>query len=399
MARKPKAKLIVMLAIVVIVVVAGGYVVRTKFATSMTAGAADTTLNADSTEVVKNDDDKDAKKGKKGKKGKKEKKETPPTPVEVAEATQRAISSYYVTTATLQPERKVDILAKIAGEVTRWYAEEGDIVNAGDLLCKLDDDEQRIAFEEAKINRDQRQREFDRLKGMADRNLISEKEYADVRYQYELAVNAYKAAELRYEYTKIRAPFAGVVTERIVDEGENVAVGARLYVLADTDPLTLTMYLPERELKAIEIGQLVYINPDVNPDIRFSGRIVRIAPEVDQRTGTVKVTAETVGGGVPGSFVRVRVVTDTHATALAVPRRGVVSDAGDRFVFVAAADTVRKVEVSVGYEDEEFAEILEGLDEGQLVVVAGVGGVREGSKVKILGREAEDAPVEEASTE
>ena len=139
------------------------------------------------------------------------------------------------------------------------------------------------------------------------------------------------------------------------------------------------------EAKSIREGQVVFINPDVNPDLNFQGSIIRIAPEVDQRTGTVKVTAETGGEGIPGSFVRVRIVTDTRPATLAVPRRSVVSDAGERYVFVAEADTVRQVGVSVGYEDEEYAEVLTGIAEGDTVVTAGVGGIRTGTKVKMLG--------------
>jgi multidrug efflux pump subunit AcrA (membrane-fusion protein) len=105
---------------------------------------------------------------------------------------------------------------------------------------------------------------------------------------------------------------------------------------------------------------------------------------VDLRTGTVKVTAQTHGAGVPGSFVRVRILTDTHDNVLAIPRRSLVSDAGDRYVFIAAADTVRKVEVEVGYEDENHAEITAGLSHGDTVVTAGVGGIREGTKVRVV---------------
>jgi len=122
-----------------------------------------------------------------------------------------------------------------------------------------------------------------------------------------------------------------------------------------------------------------------------------LAPEVDQRTGSVKVTAETRGGGIPGSFVRVRIVTDTRPSALTIPRRGVVADAGDRFVFVCEADTVRKVGVRVGYEDEGYAEILEGLQEGDSVVVAGSGGVRTGTRIKIIGRPEEKTESSDAS--
>ncbi len=380
MARKRRT--FTVLLVIVIVVVTAGYVARTQFGLFDTAGAADSTAAGDSTAVA------EAGGKKKGKGGDKDgKKEAPPVPVEVAEAGLRGISSYYVTTATLEPEKKVDILAKIAGEVTVVIVEEGAHVKKGDVLCRLDDKELKVALEEVRINRDMRRHEKERFESMHARDLISDKEFGDMKYQYELAENQYQSALLRYRYTQIRAPFDGVVTERLVDPGENVTIGTRLYVVSDIDPLRITMYLPEAEIKAITPGQTVHINPDVSPDLDFQGRIVRIAPEVDQRTGTIKVTAETHGGGIPGSFVRIRIVTDTRPSTLTMPRRGVVADSGERFVFVAEADTVRRVLVTIGYEDEEFAEILSGIAEGDTVVTAGVGGIRTGTRVKILGRD------------
>jgi membrane fusion protein (multidrug efflux system) len=382
MARIRKKGMFIGLAIVlVIAVVAVGYMERERLGMGETADAADSTAATDSASVAEaadksDDDDED--------------KEAPPVPVEVAEVERREISSYYVTTATLEPERKVDILAKIAEEVEQMQVEEGDVVKQGQLLCRLDDDEQRVALAEAKINQVQSKSEFERIESMFEQNLISEKEYLDAKYQFELAVNRYEAAAVRYEYTRIRAPFDGVITERLVDEGEQVNIGTRLFVMADTDPLQLTMYLPEGEIKSIRTGQLVHIIPDANPDMRFTGEVIRLAPEVDKRTGTIKVTAQTRGGGIPGSFVRVRIVTDTRPSTLTIPRRGVVADAGERYVFIAEADTVRRLEVFVGYEDEGYAEILEGLELGDSVVVAGAGGVRTGTKIKIIGRPEDD---------
>jgi membrane fusion protein, multidrug efflux system len=148
--------------------------------------------------------------------------------------------------------------------------------------------------------------------------------------------------------------------------------------------LLLSMYLPEGEARRVHPGQPVFIRPDTDPDTQFEGQVLRVAPEVDERTGTVKVTAQTRGGGIPGSFVRVKILTDTHRDVLAVPRRSVVTDSGDHYLFIAAADTVRKVGIDVGYEDETYTEIKKGISKGDTVVTAGVGGIREGSKVKLV---------------
>jgi len=381
MARIPK-KGIIGIILIVIVVLVGGYFARSAMQGGASDAVADTTA-ADST-LAENDEKKD------GEGEDEENKGPDPVPVEVATVSPREISSYYYTTATLDPEREVIVQAKAAGEINRLIVEEGDRVKAGQILCQLVDDEQRIAMEEARINKEQREAEFNRLKTMLDQNVVSDKEASDAKYAFEVARTQFQTAELRYEYTRIRAPFDGIVTKRMVDLGQNVAVGVELFEVVDADPLLIKMYLPENEVKDIRVGQAVTIHPDNDPDAVLDGRILRIAPEVDENTGTVKVTAQTTGGAMPGSFARIKIVTDTRVGSLAVPRRGLVSDAGEIFVFVAAADSVRKTEIQVGYQDDKYAEILEGVAEGDSVVVVGLGGLRTGTKVKVVDPALQD---------
>ena len=87
---------------------------------------------------------------------------------------------------------------------------------------------------------------------------------------------------------------------------------------------------------------------------------------------------------MPGSFARIKVVTDTREGSLAIPRRSLISDAGELYVYVAESDSVRRADVKVGYQDEQFAEVLNGVDQGDSVVVVGMGGLRTGTKIKIL---------------
>lgn len=397
--KKPARKTLVF-ATIALVVLAGALAVlfKSRMGVGPSASAPDSTAVADSAQAADAGkaakDDGGKKKKKKGKKG--EKKEDTPVPVEVTTVAPRSISTFYQTTATLEPEKRVDILSKIGGEVTEILAEEGDFVREGQVICRLNDAELRVAMDEARINRDKQKVELERVEAMHTQSLISDKEYQDIRYQFELAENRLESARVRFEYAHIKAPFSGVITSRLVDPGENIGVGTRLFVMADTQPLLLSMYLPEAEARHVRRGQAVFIRPDTDPGAEFRGEILRIAPEVDLRTGTVKVTAQTHGAGVPGSFVRVKILTDTHQDVLAIPRRSLVSDAGDRYVFIAAADTVRRVEVQVGYEDESHAEITAGLSHGDTVVTAGVGGIREGTKVRVV--RPGDVAVEKSAT-
>ena len=378
--KKPSRKTL-LVSLVAVVIVAAGLAFIAKTRMGVTNGvSADSTVTSDSTQAA---DASDKKKGDKKKKKKGEKVDAP-VPVEVTTVLPRSISTYYQTTATLEPEKRVDILTKVAGEVREILVEEGDFVKEGALLCRLNDAEMRVALDEARINKDQQKLELERVETMRSQNLISDKEYQQFKYNYEVAQNRFESARVRYDYTQIKAPFSGVVTQRLVDPGENIPMGAKLFMMADTQPLLMSMYLPEAEARLVRKGQRVDIRPDADTDVHYDGEVLRIAPEVDQRTGTVKVTAQTRDGGVPGSFVRVRILMDTHADVLAIPRRSILSDAGDRFVFIAAADTVRRVQVSIGYEDETHAEVTNGLANGDTVVTAGVGGIRDGVKIKVV---------------
>lgn len=374
--------------IVVIILIVATYVFRFGPLAGKAVGSADSLVAAGDTTAGQDSLTADKSAKEKEKDGEKKGKDLERVPVEVAEAQNRKISSYYFSTAALEPEKMVDILVKTAGQVETIHMEEGDVVREGALLCALEDREQEVALEEARINRDKQKREFERLKAVHERSLISDKEFSDITYQYELAKNQYDAALLRYEYTKVRAPFSGVITERTVDKGQNVTIGTKLFSIADTEPMLLRLYLPENEVASIKVGQEVFITPDSDPSAVLSGKIMLISPSVDERTGTVKVTVKTEGNAMPGSFVRVRIVTDTHHETLAVPRRGVISDAGETFVFLAEADTVRKVDVRIGFEDEDYAEILGGIELGDTVVVLGVGGLKTGTKIEILKQAA-----------
>jgi membrane fusion protein (multidrug efflux system) len=386
MAFFKKKRIVAALAAALIICVAGGYV-GFRALRGGEVGAADTTVATGAgSDTTQNRlaDKPDAKNGKEKKKDKDGKKAPDPVPVEVATVLPREISSYYYTTATLEPERKVSVLAKIAGQLVELRVEEGARVLEGAVLCRIEDTEPKLALEETRINLEKQEREVARIKKMFEEKLISDREYSDATYQYDVAKNQHAAALARYEYTQVKAPFSGVVTARFVEAGQNLAVGAQLFEIADTEPLLVRMYLPESELKDMSVGQQVSIEPDNAPGTSLSGRVVRIAPAVDERTGTVKVTAETDGGAMPGSFARVRVVTDTRQETLTVPRRGLLSDAGEFFVYVAEADSVRKVSVRVGYQNEEYSEVLSGVEEGDSVVVVGAGALRTGMKVKIL---------------
>jgi membrane fusion protein (multidrug efflux system) len=173
----------------------------------------------------------------------------------------------------------------------------------------------------------------------------------------------------------------------MVNAGQNVAIGTHLVSIADLDPLLARVHMPEKEVERIRINQEVRIVPDARPTDAYAGRVSLIAPAVDLRTGTVKVTVALEGKPDrlrPGAFVRAQITTDTHAGALVIPKRALVSEGGETFVFRAVADSVVRVRIETGYSDDHMAEVIVGLGDGDRVVTVGQGAIRHGTKVREL---------------
>jgi membrane fusion protein (multidrug efflux system) len=132
-------------------------------------------------------------------------------------------------------------------------------------------------------------------------------------------------------------------------------------------------------------GEVVKVETEAR-DEDLEATVERISPVVDPATGTVRVTLRLPDGtdARVGGFVKARLTTDRKRDVLAVPKLALVEEGGLRSVFVAAADTVRKVEITTGLYDETHVEVLGGLEEGWTVVTLGRGGLRTGTRVEVL---------------
>jgi RND family efflux transporter MFP subunit len=154
------------------------------------------------------------------------------------------------------------------------------------------------------------------------------------------------------------------------------------------------IHLPEKEAARIEVGQPVVVSPDADLTQEMEGAVSLVAPIVDARTGTIKITCRISGGSGeirPGSFVRVRLQTDEHEEVLVVPSRALVPEGGETYVYKAVGDTVIKLAVGTGFTEEDYTEITEGLELGERVITVGQGGLRNGTRFRDIQEMKEEA--------
>jgi membrane fusion protein, multidrug efflux system len=358
-------------------------------ACSQSQGDSETQGDADSTSVAESDSLNEERGGffSRFRNGEQEDEEkVDAVPVELAEVHRRDVPSYLGATASLEAEKQVEILCKAAGQIIELLAEEGDYVREGQVIGRLDGEMQRVALEEVAIRGKSAERIFRRSEAMYETQDISEQEFQEVRFRYDEAEAQRQAAEIALEHCLIRAPFSGVIAERFVNPGQHLILGSSVFSIVDADPLLARIFLPEKEAMHIKPGQEVVISPSTHPDQEMRGEVLRISPVVDIRTGTVKVTCQIPGDSElrPGSFVRVRVQTDLHPNVLVIPKRALIPEGGENYVYMAVADSVIKTSIETGYSNGRYVEILEGLDLGDRVVTVGTGSLKMGTKIKAI---------------
>lgn len=317
-----------------------------------------------------------------------------PIPVEVVSVEPGAVSAYISSTANLVAEFEVKVLAEVEGRIRTLRVDEGDYVEKGQVLATLARDDEEIELKKAKLKVTNAQTAYQRAKDLVDKELISREEFDTLDIEFAIAQQELAEAQWAVEKTTFRAPFAGRVTARLTQVGHHVRPGDELFQITDFEPLIAKIYLPEKDVLGLVEGRNVRIRLNADAAVDFSGRIRQISPVVDTSTGTVKITIEANEPPAdvrPGSFVTVDIVRETRQGALLLPREAVIRELQKTHVFVARDGEAERREVRLGLEEGDRVEALSGLEAGESVIVAGQGGLKDGSPVKIL------APVPSAS--
>jgi len=322
-------------------------------------------------------------------------------PVEVEAVTLRSISSYIETNGTLEAENEVDIVARTSGPIVELAVEEADHVQAGRLLTRIDDAELRAQLEISRVDLNEARLAYDRVRKLLGEQLISVEEFEQVKARFESAQAQIEGIEIQLDYTRIVAPFGGLIIERYVKFAEHVTSGQPLFRLADFDPLLCPIQVPERELSSLRKGQRAHLTVEAWPGERFDARVLRISPVVNAATGTIKVTlqVDVLGRLRPGMFASVYVETASHDGVRVIPKAALSLDSIGDTVFVVDGNTASRRAVRLGFREGDFVEILDGVEIGERVVMVGQDGLADGTPIQVLGVPGDDGGAVVVATE
>lgn len=347
-------------------------------------------------------------------------------PVETVRLATGEIEAVLRFSTNLEAESEVQVFSQASRRVLELLVEEGDTVRKDVLLLRLQDDEQRSDLQRVESQYRKARREYERQQSLYAQELISEQAINEATYEVEQLELAVADAQRNLSYTEVRAPISGTVTGRHVNLGDHVTVNQHLFDMVDFDTIVARIYVPEKQLHRLRVGQSARVYPGAvdqsggnaprtaasrtgaPPDVTArEGRVSKIAPIVDPRSGTVKVTVAIPRnlGLVPGLYVEVELVTEVHDRALLVPKRAVIYDSNQAFLYRLTGDArAERLRIEPLLEDREFLEPApgSGLAVGDEIVVAGQAGLKSGVRVRRAGVSAlagESAGGGEASEE
>ncbi|MEN8154409.1 MAG: efflux RND transporter periplasmic adaptor subunit [Acidobacteriota bacterium] len=320
--------------------------------------------------------------------------------VHIEKVARKNLASYLILNGTVEPERLVKVYSRLQTYVKKIDREEGDFVKRNSVMARLDDQEIRIAYQQAKIQLEQAQtalkdeeNNFNRNRELKKSNLISEQDFQTVEsklktagLEYKSKLENYKNLQLQLNYTKIKSPVEGYITERLIEVGDKVNSNQHVYTVEDFNPLLSRVYVPSSDSSKLERGMKAEITSDILTGQMFKGKVKLVNPRIDVQSGTVKVTIEIYDRSLklkPGMFVEVRIVIGEKKNTIVIPRKSIVYKQEKTFVYVVRKMQVFKREINLGVSEEDQAEVINGLDEGEMVVTIGVETLKDKMRIRV----------------
>jgi membrane fusion protein (multidrug efflux system) len=322
-------------------------------------------------------------------------------PVKIAQVSLEKVERTVEASGTFLPEDEVEVSAEIKGKIKEIHVEEGDRVKKDDLLVKIDDERFILAVKkagatsnQARSNRTNTQRTFERTKDLYLKGVVGKQQYDDKETAAILAEKQLENASVDLDLakkdlkdTKIFSSLTGLITEKIASIGEYVEEGDVLLRVEQISPIKLHVYIPERYTGEVKLGQAIQADVDAYPGRQFQGAVAVIGPGIDPETRNVRIEARFLNKDErlrPGFFAHTKIIIQTKQRALVVPQSAIIIREGYKKVFIKEGNRAKERKVETGSFFDGKVEIRKGLRGDEEIIIRGHEFLVDGNPISVV---------------
>ncbi len=315
--------------------------------------------------------------------------------VRVGDVTRDTIEAVVTTTGTLKAKEQALVLAESEGRFVMGHnaagerLDEGDDVEAGQIIAELKNPElvATIAIDARKQELENAEKRLERALKQLDEGMISEAEVEPARSAVTSARYAYDAAAARLEKLKVKSPVTGKIVKlaEIVD-GDRVAPGTEIATVMNYRTIIAEVNIANADFPRVKVGQHARVTNFALKNEKFDGEVTMITPVADQQTRAFKaeITIQNDTEKLrPGMYVQADIVVARHENALVLSPELVVTRNNKPVVFVVENEKAVAREVHIGIETRDAVEVVNGIEDGDLLIVEGFETLRDGTPVRL----------------
>lgn len=308
-------------------------------------------------------------------------------PVSVTKAFTSNADSRFSLPAALEAGSEVNIVLNTSGKLLRLNIETGTRVTKGQVLGSLDNSLREINLQSAQLLADKYEKDYQRMKELHAGNAATEVELNNAKYNLDNANTQVALIRQQIQDAMVIAPCSGVIVTKNVEEGEFVNAGAVIATIVDIAQMKAVVTMSESDVYRIKEGITVNVRSDIFPEQAMNGKVRFISPKGDENHNyKVEVAMDNAAKSQlrAGTFVHVDFDLGEQITALQVPKMALVEGLKNPYVYTVNGSKAETRKLVLGREISNNIEVLQGLSEGEEVVVSGQINLAEGSLVEII---------------
>jgi len=319
-------------------------------------------------------------------------------PVSVEDIKLKSIQQFVNTTGTVKATREVELNSEMAGDyylqnnpLTGRPYKLGDRINKGQVIIRLENEEyeNNIALEAVKLNLEIAEQEYEKQKSLYEKGGVTLYELRNSEVSKTNARYSYEGTQIQLAKMNITVPFSGIIVELpYYTEGTRVASGSHMVTIMSYREMYMEINLPEKNITELETGQNVLVTNYTLPEDTLIGKVVELSPAISSETRTFTGTIEIENPELkfrPGMFAKADIIVDEKDSTVVIPKDIILTGNRGKYVFIVGRNSAADDRyITTGIENQDFVEVLEGLEQNDRLIVKGFETLRDDSKVKII---------------